>query len=254
MPTATSCTTGVVLAAGYGLRLTELARRTDPKPLTPVAGRPLLFRTFDNLQEAGCTRVVVVLGYGAAAIRTAVRNQYAGPLTVAFVRNDRYDLSNGLSVLAARPKVDGPFLLTMADHILGRELMKAACVHTPPSRGATLLVDRKIDTIFDLDDATKVRVTDGSIEDIGKHLSDYNAIDTGVFVCTQHLMDALQDIADTEGDASLSDGIRHLAERDRMRTLDIGDGFWQDIDNAEMLAHAEEVLAEREPSLSMDHV
>lgn len=251
-PTPSLPRTGVVLAAGYGSRLTGLARRTDPKPLTPVAGRPLLFRTLDNLQRAGCERVVIVLGYGAEAIQTALHERYEGSLRLRFAHNDRYDLSNGLSVLAARSHLDGPFVLTMADHVLGDTLMQTVRMHTPPPRGATLLVDRKVDTIFDMDDATKVQVANGRVQAIGKGLTTYNAIDTGVFMCTQHLMEALQHVATEKGDASLSDGIERLASNGRMHALDIGDGFWQDIDNAEMLAHAETFLDQQERAASVD--
>jgi choline kinase len=245
LDTSPSARTGVVLAAGYGSRLTGLARRTDPKPLTPIAGRPLLFRTLDSLQTAGCGRAVVVLGYGADRIREAIGAEYDGALEVTFAHNDRYDLSNGISVLAARPYVEGPFVLTMADHVLGDALMHQVREHTPPPEGATLLVDANVASVFDIDDATKVQVEDGRIRAIGKDLNTYNAIDTGVFVCTLRLMTALQDVVDARGDASLSDGIRRLAEKGQMRALDIGDGFWQDIDNADMLAHAEQFLAER---------
>ena len=231
--------TGIVLAAGFGSRLAGTQAATDLKPLTPVAGTPLLFRTFGSLAHAGCERVVVVLGYEPEAVREAVEARYDGPLQVEFVHNERYDLSNGYSVLAARPLVDGPFLLTMADHILSDALMERARACTPPPGGAALLVDRQIDRVFDMDDATKVQERDGRVEAIGKTLDTYNCVDTGVFVCTQGLMDALQSAADAAGDVSLSDGVQRLAKAGKMHTCDIGGAFWQDVDTPEMLAHAE---------------
>ncbi len=40
----------------------------------------------------------------------------------------------------------------------------------------------------------------------------------------------------------MSDGVGDLAKKGLMHTVNIGDGFWQDVDTPEMMAHAEEVL------------
>lgn len=232
--------TGVVLAAGFGSRLRAASAL---KPLTPVAGEPLLLRTFRSLGLAGCRRLVVVLGHGAEAIRAEIEAAYDGPAELRFVVNPRYDLSNGLSVLAARPEIEGgTFVLTMADHVFGDDVMRLAAAHTPPERGATLLVDHDVEGVFDLDDATKVLEEDGRILAIGKQIPEFNCIDTGLFVCTDGLMEALEAVASERGDASLSEGVERLAAEGRMRVLPIEGGMWQDVDTPAMLAEAERRL------------
>ena len=236
--------TGVVLAAGFGSRLKGVSSATQLKPLTPVAGRPLLVRTVDSLEKAGCSRVVIVVGYGAAEVEQAFFEAYQGDVEVIFVVNERYDLANGVSVLSARPFVSGDFILTMADHVFADEVMEIARGHCPPLGGATLLVDYKLDSIFDMDDATKVLATEeGTIQEIGKLIQTFNCVDTGVFVCTQGLMDAIQSTYDGAGDASLSDGVATLSETGRMTVKGIGAAFWQDVDTPEMLAYAEHALS-----------
>jgi choline kinase len=121
-------------------------------------------------------------------------------------------------------------------------MMKIAANHTPPDQGASLLVDYKIDTILDMDDATKVLEEDGKIKQIDKQLTDFNCIDTGVFVCTKALLDAIQETFNKKGDASLSDGVKQLADRGKMTVVDIKEHFWQDVDTPEMLEYAEEYL------------
>jgi choline kinase len=76
-------------------------------------------------------------------------------------------------------------------------------------------------------------------------IPEYNCVDVGVFVCTTALMDRIAEVYEKTGDASLSDGVQALANTGRMTVLDIGDGFWQDVDTPEMLAHAEKELARR---------
>lgn len=232
--------TGIILAAGFGSRLAAGdGAAAMPKPLTPVAGTPLILRALDSIALAGCRRAVIVLGYQPDRTRAAVEAHYRGPLEVHYALNERFDLQNGRSVLAARPLVKGPFVLMMVDHVVGDGLMERAARHTPPAGGATLLVDHKLDAIFDIEDATKVREHGSRVQAIGKDLSAYNCVDTGIFVCTQGLMEALQAVVDEQGDASLSDGVRRLAARGTMHTLDIDAAFWQDVDTPEMLAHAE---------------
>lgn len=246
MPKEENTRKGVILAAGFGSRLAGVDDETNLKPLTTVHGIPLIYRTIRSLSVAGCQEVIIVLGHGYDEIKEDILASYTGDTPITFAKNEEYNLSNGISVLAASPYVEGEFVLTMADHILSDEMMRLAASHKPPIDGATLLVDHKVDEIFDMDDATKVYSKDNKIQKIGKQITDYNCIDTGVFICTQKLMDAIQVVYDEKGDASLSDGIQTLADRGRMHTLNIGDAFWQDVDTPEMLAHAEKLLQAEE--------
>jgi choline kinase len=195
---------------------------------------------------AECDGVVIVVGWQAEAVKEYVRSEYSGPLSLTFAMNENFNLQNGLSVLCARPYVRDGFLLTMADHILDDEIMRSAKNHQPVEGGATLAVDYKIDSIFDLDDATKVYAEGNRIREIGKTLEVYNCIDTGVFIGTDGLMAAIAAVYREKGDASLSEGVQLLADSGKMGILDIKDAFWQDVDTPEMLAHAQKYLSSTE--------
>lgn len=238
--------TGIILAAGFGSRLRGTVDDTDLKPLTPVAGQPLIFRVIESLEKAGCSKIVIVLGHGHEEVKADIIKTYAGETKLTFVYNENYHLKNGVSLLSARPHIDDEFVLTMADHIVSDSMMLRAKKHTPPHDGATLLVDYKIDTIFDMDDATKVLADKGYLLSIGKEIEEYNCIDTGVFVCTEGLLEVLQEVYKVQGDVSISDGIQRLADNERMKVLDIEEGFWQDVDTPEMMEHAEKMLHQEE--------
>ncbi|GAB4556798.1 MAG: hypothetical protein Tsb0020_00400 [Haliangiales bacterium] len=237
--------TGVILAAGFGSRLAGVDQSTALKPLTPVAGVPLIQRTLRSLERAGCDRIVIVVGHAAHEVTSAAERVHSGQAELIFAHNHLYQLANGLSVLAAAPYIRGEFILTMADHVLGDGLMDIARGYALAPGTAALLVDYKLDSIFDMDDATKVLARQGRVTSIGKQIPQYNCVDTGVFVCTQALIDAIERVYAQRGDASLSDGVAALAHADNMFAVDIGDGFWNDVDTPDMLAHTERMLAER---------
>ncbi len=68
---------GVVLAAGLGLRLRPLTLET-PKPLLPVAGRPVVAWTLDRLVRAGCEAAALNLHHLGDRIRATFGNSYRG--------------------------------------------------------------------------------------------------------------------------------------------------------------------------------
>jgi choline kinase len=233
--------TGLILAAGYGARQPGNAGSVV-KPLVEVAGRPIIFRVLDQLHEAGCTRAVVVLGHEAAQVRRMIEAAYEGNIAVDFVVNPRYDLQNGISVLAARDLLGNEFVLSMADHVFDPCVTQLVRTYRLPPGAATLVVDRKLDAIFDVDDATKVMVDGSRITRIGKDLTNFNAVDCGIFIAGLSLLEAIDRVYSSRGDASLSAGVQGLASAGGMLALDLGACRWQDVDTPEMLYEAERLL------------
>jgi len=244
MPKMNTKTTGLILAAGYGSRLAGVSPVTSFKPLTPVNGKALIFRTIESLEFAGCTEIVIVLGHGYKEIKKAIQDNYNGDIPLLFVLNEKYELSNGVSILSAQDYLSDRFIMTMSDHILGKSLMKIARGVEVKEGEAALLVDYKVDSIFDLDDATKVMSKNGKVLSIGKQINEFNCVDTGLFVCTSGLLVALQKHYEEFGDTSISNGVQNLARNGKMSAIDIKDGIWQDVDTPEMLEQAEKLLVD----------
>jgi 1L-myo-inositol 1-phosphate cytidylyltransferase len=111
----------------------------------------------------------------------------------------------------------------------------------------SIAVDRKLDSIFDLEDAMKVQTRGNRIVDIGKNLRHYNAIVSGLFVCPLQIFDYLERAksGSAGSDCSLANGVRLMAGDDRVRAIDIGDAWWQDVDTPEMLQYAERQMSKR---------
>src|SRR4051812_15293516 len=195
---------GLVLASGKGSRLKTVRGRV--KPLVPVAGVALLERAVRNLVDVEVDEVVVVVGYRGEEIeRFCAELSVRLSIPVRSVRNDRFEEGNGLSVLAAEEALRGErFLLVMADHVLDRSILRSLMNSEMPSDGAILAVDYSVGAAedVDLDDVTRVRTEGRLVRGIGKGISSFDGFDTGAFMCTGGVFDALRDAA-AAGETSL---------------------------------------------------
>ncbi|HEY5921527.1 MAG TPA: NTP transferase domain-containing protein [Kofleriaceae bacterium] len=234
----------LILAAGKGTRLRE-SRDALPKPLTEVRGVPLVKRTIQSLAAAGVKRVVIVTGFMADQVRAAIESDASYRdlgVTITFVHNPDFERSNGISVLVGGRVLEGPFMLSMADHVYTPAIARGVGSSDLAAADLYLATDTRIDQILDLDDATKVRSEAGRIVAIGKQLTDYDRIDCGVFAVTGKLLDALDVVRAERGDCSLTDGVRRLAEQGRARVCDIGEEWWQDVDTPADLSRVDQTL------------
>ena len=224
--------TAILLAAGEGSRLRPAA---PFKPLCTVAGRSLLAHALSGLADAGLTRAVVVLGYGADEVAAHIAAR-SWPLAVETVLNEDYRSPNGTSVLAAETLV-GPdeALLAMCDHLVEPALY-GLVAQAGASSGARLAVDRRIDNDWvDIEDVTRVQTAGDQVIAIGKGLVPFDCFDTGVFAIGRSLFTALR----TLESPSLTEGMRVLARAGNALTIDCGDLCWIDVDDQAALDKAE---------------
>lgn len=234
----------VILAAGQGTRM----RAAGPsKPMVSVEGTALLERVITNAIAGGVTEFVIVTGYNAAPINKFVTNLAKDlPCTLVCAENVDWHLGNGRSVLAAKPHIDGPFHVLMADHLFDPDILSIVREAPLPDNTARLAIDLDLhNPHVDIDDVTKVLCKNDRINAIGKTLTGFNAFDTGVFWCTSALFDALEQSIDRNGDDSLSGGIRILAEDGRMSCCDIGGLTWIDVDTPALLDLAQQAMVEQ---------
>lgn len=228
----------IILAAGLGSRLGS-AEAGIPKPLMQVAGLPLVAHALAHAEASGCREAIVVIGYEGARVRRAVE-AIRSPLTLAFVETPDPTAPNGHSLLAAAPFARTRFFLQMVDHVFGQPVLplldRAPRVDDEAGR---LLVDPAPGDDIDLADATKVTLLDGRITAIGKGLTVWDAIDTGCFVLTGAVFDALRQVPASEP-RTVSSAMRRLVDRGALYAAAIGGTPWADVDTP-----ADRVVAER---------
>ena len=230
----------LIVAAGQGVRLRE---KLELKPLIPLKGVPLIEHVIARGRRAGIDEFLVVSGYRGEELREALDAFSAREgVPVGHIINEEWDRSNGVSVLKGKRYLDEPFLLMMCDHIVDPELLRSVMA-APIEPGTVILaVDFNIDSsINDLEDVTRVRCSSDRIEHVGKLIADFNGFDTGVFLCTPIIFDALEQ-SQAAGDESISGAMNVLAQWERAHFLDVQNKLWIDVDDAVAFAKAERLL------------
>lgn len=223
--------------AGTGSRLRGSAD-TIAKPLIPIGGRPLISYVIQSFEKIGVKTLYGVVGPNGDKLAAAVAPLLPSHMQFRPISNPDWQKQNGVSLLTVAEKVSAPFLLAMGDHLFESSILDELVARADPAR-LNLAIDRKIASIFDLEDAMKVQVENNLIVGIGKKLESYNAIDTGIFLCPEIMFDYLRR-ALKEGDCSLADGVRLMAAEGNALAVDIHAAWWQDVDTPEMLQRAEQ--------------
>jgi choline kinase len=227
--TGRSCNKAVILAAGSGSRIRSLTTG-NPKCLMDLGGRPIIEWIFSALRAAGIVEVVMVIGYKGRILRRTLGSGSRYGLRLRYVHNPRWTEPNGISLRAAGRalRADDTFLVLMSDHLLPASIIKR--VARARLSGCVLAVDTRISRVFDLSDATKVRLTGGVPVAIGKRLRKYNAVDCGLFRFDRRVFAALE-AAIRGGSESLTEAVKILIADGDLDVLPVGDDVsWIDVD------------------------
>jgi len=226
----------VILMAGSGSRLNG-ADAGLPKPLIPIGGRPLISYAIDSFAQVGVTKLHAVVGARSEMLVREIGNLIPESMTLNPIHNPEWQKQNGISVLCAAGSIRSPFFLAMGDHLFEPSILQRLLAESDLPQ-LNLAIDRKTDSIFDLDDAMKVQTNGNSVTTIGKHLEDYDAIDTGLFLSPPEFFEYIRRARQND-DCSLADGVRLMATAEKVKAIDIGDAWWQDVDTPEMRERAE---------------
>jgi 1L-myo-inositol 1-phosphate cytidylyltransferase len=235
----------VILAAGAGTRLRGLTRDL-PKPLVSVMGKPLIDYTIEAFIQAGFTRLGIVVGHKGHLLQRQLGDGRRRGIRIEYLPNVNYRRGNATSILACQPFVrQEPFVVSVADHMISSVILQ----HLIESIGRNhiLCVDRQTRISPKIRDATKVWVDEsGFVERIGKQLTRFNAIDTGVFYFTPSIFKHRSACLD-EGICSITNVASHMiTSGEPLCACDVSGSFWFDVDTPEDLRNARVALRRRE--------
>ena len=128
----------MVLAAGRGERMRPITDRI-PKPLVPVAGKPLIAYHLESLARAGVTQIVINLAYRGSQIRDALGDGAAYGVSISYSDEGPEPIETGGGIFKALPLLGPePFLVVNGD--VWTDIDFGALRRSPPERSLAHLV------------------------------------------------------------------------------------------------------------------
>lgn len=107
----------VVLVGGFGTRLRPLTNDV-PKPMLPVANRPMIVWLVERLAEAGVTDVVLALGFKPEPFAAAFPGGRHGDVRVHYVvEPEPLDTAGAIAFAAREAGIDDTFVVANGDII-----------------------------------------------------------------------------------------------------------------------------------------
>ncbi len=180
--------TAIILAAGLGTRL-QSSDYGIPKPLVKIHKHSILEHVFVKFFKTGIERIILVTGYERTRVGLHARKiarQLGLDLVLSY--NPRYHQGNGTSLLQGFRTARTSAIVSMVDHL---HPVENYLVLSRSKASSYAVVDYSISPYINLADATKVRIHRNRIIRFGKQLTDYNAIDSGLFFFTKTAQEVL---------------------------------------------------------------
>ncbi|MCS7094377.1 MAG: sugar phosphate nucleotidyltransferase [Thaumarchaeota archaeon] len=215
----------VVLAAGMGSRMNPLTSER-PKHLLPVAGEPVLKRTVRTLLNIGTEEVIVVVGYLAEKVVSALSE--FGSKRIDFVRQEA-PLGTAHALLSASDAISSEreFLLVYGDVTLKEEPVRKLLetVESGPIDGALLGVIRPDPWRFGT-----LLVKEGLLHGILEKSKDVRPpalVNAGIYVLPGEVVDVANKIdRSPRGEYELTDAVAELVKKGRRIAVVEDPGEW----------------------------
>ena len=186
----------MVLAAGKGTRLFPLTG-VLPKPIAPVAGKPVLQHIFDLLERAGVEEIHGNVHYLADAILGLYGEEtQVDSATVHFTREERLTgTAGGVKRLASMGAFDKTFVVIMGDALTDVDVRELVAFHKTKGAIAALALKRVRDTsgygVAELDTEKILRFQ----EKPEPHKAISNLANTGVYVLEPEVLNYIPENA-----------------------------------------------------------
>jgi len=215
----------VVLAAGKGKRLWPLTENR-PKPMIPVANRPILEHIVEALDTANIDEVVLVVGSNRERVQSYFGDGQHWDLDITYVVQDQ-QLGTGHALLQAESQVGDSFIALNGDRIINAKLVEDVWVRhretDDPTMGVTRTDEPSRYGVVELDSRDVVRIEEQPIPELAK--SDF--INVGVYAFSPDIFAAIRQ-TDSQGEQALTDTISDLMDSQRVRAVPYR-GMWLDV-------------------------
>nr|CAF18454.1 sugar phosphate nucleotidyltransferase [Thermoproteus tenax] len=221
----------LILAGGFGKRLAPLTNEV-PKPLVPVAGKPILVRQIEWLREQGVTDFVVAVGYLRHKVFEALGDGRKYGVRI-FYSVEEEPLGTGGAIKNAAPFLeDDVFLVTNGDVLTNLRVEPLLRALEGADAAIALVPLRSPYGVVEIDG--EGRVLAFREKPVLEHY-----INAGVYAMRREALKDLPDRGNIEETL-----FPRLAERRRLRAVVYKDAFWRSIDTLKDLEEAEKMLSD----------
>jgi mannose-1-phosphate guanylyltransferase/phosphomannomutase len=224
----------VIMAGGEGSRLRPLTSNT-PKPMLPVANRPMMEHIVALCRRHGFTEIVATVQFLASVIRNHFGDGADFDVDLRYAVEES-PLGTAGSVGNAREILDETFLVISGDALTDIDVTAAVDAHRRSGAIGTIVLYNAENP---LEFGIVITREDGTIERFlekpswGQVFSD--AVNTGIYVLEPEIFDFVPDdaVCDFSQDvfpAVLESGQRLFGH--------VADGYWEDVGNIDAYAKA----------------
>lgn len=240
----------IIPVAGAGTQLRPLTY-TQPKPLIPVAGKPIISFIIDSLEKFGVEEYIFVIGYLGEKIRDYIEENYPDLKKKFVTQEDRFGTGHAIWTARELIKDTEDLFIFFGDTLLEMDIKKM--MDCPTSCFAIKKVDKPGNfgiVEFDLDKKVKRVVEKPKIPKSNMAMVGLYRIkepDQLIEALDQNIKNGLK----TEGEFSLTDGLMQMIERDiPFATVEVDN--WYDCGKKETLLQTNAILLDKEGYASQD--
>lgn len=210
----------VITAGGRGTRIASVDCSV-PKPMLPVAGKPVLKRQVEGLQRQGIDRIIFTIGYKGGQIRSFFGDGSLFGVQIDYIE-EKEPLGTAGALYYLKDRVKEDFLLINGDLVFDVDLHRMMNFHKERHAAATLLVHPN-DHPYDsgLIAAGETGQVNGWLSKEDKRGWYQNCANAGIHILSPQLLDKLDAPQKTD--------------LDRDGTINRYVGFLRDIDDFELI-------------------
>lgn len=229
---------GLILAAGEGMRMRPLTTNI-PKPLLPIAGKPMILHNIEAMRDSGFDEIFVLVGWRANRLMNFLRDGSRFGVKIEYVtQKERLGTAHALGVF--RDRLTDRFCCIYGDVVVSPGALREALKESVPRKEPMIFV-------APVEDTTRygsVGVENGSVTGIWEKSQTRhgNLINAGVYVLNPDIFDFIEQTQLSErGEYELTDSLSLLMTKQNLGAQLIERG-WLDVARPWDLLMANEIV------------
>ena len=216
------------MAAGKGTRLGPLTKNR-PKPLIPLAGKPVIEHIIRSLIKNNIDSIAIVVHYYMDRIKKYINNLDINA-NINYIYQEELNGTGSAVLLAENFVGEESFITVYGDVTLNDKVLTEGFKYFEKNPCDVLMIGVRVDDpskygVLILKKDRLIKIVEKPKKDIGSNL-----INAGIYVFTPKIFEACRRIGFSErGELELTDAIMLLNKYGLVRVFNGGAGWWYDV-------------------------